>query len=240
MNILITGGASGLGGAITKSLAQEPGNMVFFTYNRSAQKAEDIASASKNAIPIKCDFENEAELQSFVSKIGGYDLDVLINNAYSGEFLKKHFHKIAPADFLADFKRNIIPTIAITQTAIENFRQKRRGRIITILTSALINTPPIGSSVYLGNKAYLEKLTKIWATENAKFNISSNSVSPSFMQTDMTAGFDERVVSQMVETHPLKKLLSVEDVAETIRFLVSASPQLNGVDILLNAATSMR
>jgi len=99
----------------------------------------------------------------------------------------------------------------------------------------LLNTPPIGSAVYVANKAYLEKLTKVWASENAKFNISSNSVSPSFMQTNLTAGIDERVVEQIKENHPLKNLLTVDEVAETVSFLVNASNQINGIDIIINA-----
>jgi NAD(P)-dependent dehydrogenase (short-subunit alcohol dehydrogenase family) len=96
--------------------------------------------------------------------------------------------------------------------------------------------PPIGTSVYIANKAYLEKLTKVWANENVKFNISSNSVSPSFMQTSLISDVDERVIEQMIENHPLKKILTVEEVAETVLFLISASSQINGVNLIINAA----
>ena len=44
----------------------------------------------------------------------------------------------------------------------------------------------------------------------------------------------------MIESHPLKKLLTVEEVAETVAYLASASPHINGVDIVLNAAMSLK
>ena len=240
MNIIITGGASGLGGSITRALAKDPGNTVYFTYSRSKEKADRITADHPNTVAVKCDFRSGDEVQQLTAALRGYDPDVLIHNAYSGEFLKSHFHKIPPEDFLTDFTNNILPVIRITQVAIDHFRKKKLGKIITVLTAGLHNIPPMGSSVYLANKAYLEKLTKIWAAENARFNITSNSVSPAFLQTDMTADFDERLVSNMIEAHPLKRLLTVEEVTESVLFLVRCSPQINGTDLLINAATTIR
>jgi NAD(P)-dependent dehydrogenase (short-subunit alcohol dehydrogenase family) len=131
-------------------------------------------------------------------------------------------------------------TIQITQEAIKHFRKRKSGKIITILSSYLANIPPSGLAVYVANKAYLAKLTQVWASENAKFNIVSNSVSPSFMLTGMTAETDERVVEQLISEHPLKKLLTVQEVAETVAFLVKDSGHINGVDIVMNAGVNLK
>ncbi len=240
MNILITGGASGLGEAITRKLVQDSECKVYFTYSKSHINALKIETEFPNAFSIKCDYTNATEVDELKEKIDRLNIDILINNAYNGGFIQSYFHKTAPIDFLNDFKANILPTIFITQSAISCFRKKKNGKIITILTAALINTPPIGSSVYSANKAYMEELTKVWATENVKFNISSNSVSPSFMPTGLTADVDERIVEQMQENHPLKKLLTTEEVADTVFFLTKASPQINGINIVLNAATNIK
>lgn len=240
MNVLITGGASGLGEAITKNLAKDINNNIYFTYTNSETNAKKIKFDFSNTFPIKCDFKAPGSIKSLTDKISQFDLDVLINNAYSGDFLKSHFHKISSNDFLIDFKENIIPVIEITQEVIKYFRKKKRGKIITILSSALLELPPVGSSVYIANKAYLEELTKVWANENAKFNITSNSVSPSFMQTNFTSDVDERVVEQMISNHHLKKLLTVEEVAETVSFLTTASSHINGVNIVLNSVPNIK
>jgi 3-oxoacyl-[acyl-carrier protein] reductase len=240
MIILITGGASGLGEAITRKAAQDLNNEVYFTYSKSETNAKKIASDYSNAFSIKCDFKNPDEVEALKDRIERLQLDVLINNAYTGEPIKSYFHKIPPQSFLSDFKDNIIPTVIVTQSAINSFRKKKYGKIITILTSFLVNTPPLGSSIYVANKAYLEELMKVWATENAKYNITSNAISPSFMLTNLTNDTDERVIEQMIEGHPLKKILTTQEVAESVVFLINATQQLNGLNIVLNSGVNIK
>ncbi|MEM9649296.1 MAG: SDR family oxidoreductase [Bacteroidota bacterium] len=240
MNILVTGGASGLGEAITRILAKNPDNSVFFTYSSSDKGAKNIESSFDNATAFKCNFRDQVEVSSLVDKIESLDLDVLINNAFTGEAIKTYFHKMEQGDFSEDFLNNLIPTIRITQEAIIRFRKKKSGKIITILTSFLTNVPPLGSSSYVASKAYLGSLVKSWANENIKFNISSNAVSPSFMQTQLTSEVDERIIDQMTAEHPLKKLLTVEEVADAVLYLTKASRQINGLDLLINHGSNLK
>lgn len=240
MNILITGGASGLGEAITRILAKDTKNTIYFTYSNSELNAKKIELDFSNVLSIKCDFKNLSEVKALVNKIDNLNIDVLINNAYTGNAIYTHFHKIPLENFTRDFINNLVPTILIAQSVIAHFRKKKRGKLITVLTSFLANTPPLGASCYVANKAYLESLVKSWANENINFNITSNSVSPSFMQTKLTSDVDERIVGQMISNHPLKKLLTVEEVAETILYLTKASSQVNGVDIIINSGINIK
>jgi NADP-dependent 3-hydroxy acid dehydrogenase YdfG len=59
------------------------------------------------------------------------------------------------------------------------------------------------------------------------------------MLTNMAASVDERILEKMIETHPLKKLLTTEEVAETIQFMVNAPQQMNGVNIVINSAKNI-
>ena len=240
MNVLITGGATGLGASITRKLASNPHHKTYFTYASSGEKASIIEQEFTNSKAIKCDFKNLNEVDNLVSSIPELDIDILVNNAYSGSFLDSYFYKTTPIAFSESFENNILPTIKITQAAIASFRKKKFGKIITILTAALTNTPPIGSSIYVANKAYLQQLSKIWATENGKFNITSNTISPAFMRTSFTSTTDERMLEQIINSHPLKKLLTTDEVADCICFLTDASQQINGIDILLNAGTNIK
>ena len=240
MNILITGGASGLGEAITRILAKDTKNTIYFTYSNSELNAKKIELDCSNVLSIKCDFKNLSEVTALVNKIDNLNIDVLINNAYTGNAIHTHFHKIPLEYFTRDFINNLVPTILIAQSVIAHFRKKKRGKLITVLTSFLANTPPLGASCYVANKAYLESLVKSWANENINFNITSNSVSPSFMQTKLTSDVDERIIGQMISNHPLKKLLTVEEVAETVLYLTKASSQVNGVDIIINSVINIK
>jgi enoyl-[acyl-carrier-protein] reductase (NADH) len=60
------------------------------------------------------------------------------------------------------------------------------------------------------------------------------------MQTQLTSEVDARIIDQMISKHPLKKLLTVEEVAETVLFLTNASTQINGVDIILNSGANIK
>lgn len=240
MNILVTGGASGLGAAITKLFATDTNNEVAFTYNSSADEALKIEKKFKNAFGIKCDFTNEQQVRALTDNMNKLDLDVIINNAYSGNIETTYFHKTEPENFLIDFEKNLLPVIKINQAAIKLFRKKKSGKIITILSSYLENVPPMGMSVYVANKAYLKQLTKVWASENAKFNITSNSVSPSFMKTGLTSNVDERIMEQLAVANPQKALLKTDEVAQVVVNMASATQHLNGVDIVINAGVNMR
>ncbi|MDR3680595.1 MAG: SDR family NAD(P)-dependent oxidoreductase [Flavipsychrobacter sp.] len=239
MNVLITGGSSGLGAAIVRKIA-EAGHKVYFTFNSSVEAAELLVQQFPSCEPVRCDFKNEYDVNNLKDQIAMLDIDVLINNAYTGAVIKSHFYKIPATDFLKGFTDNVMPTIIITQAAISHFRKKKFGKIITILTSGLISTPPAGSAVYNANKAYLQQLAKIWAVENARHNIVSNSVSPALMRTALTEDVDERVLDQIIENHPLKALLTPAEVADAVLFLLNASQQINGMDIVLNAASNIK
>lgn len=240
MKILVTGGASGLGLAIVQQLAQNQQDFIYFTYSKSSKAALQTEQKLSNTKAIYCDFTNEDSIQSLLKEIPILDLDVLVNNAYHGAYLKTYFHKTSCDDFTLDYQQNLLPVIKITQTAILHFRKKKSGKIITILTSLLADVPPAGTAVYAANKAYLKQLTKVWATENIKFNISSNAISPGFMQTSLTSETDERIIEQMTVEHPLKKLLSTNEVADAVNFLVHTTNQINGIDLLINSGINMR
>jgi 3-oxoacyl-[acyl-carrier protein] reductase len=240
MNILITGGASGLGEAITTRFAKNKENIVYFTFSKSKEKAEAMNKLYPNTKGIKCDFTNLDEVNELSEKIKTFSLDVFINNAYSGEAIINHFNKIKTSEFIESFNQNLIPTLILSQSVINSFRKVKKGKIITILTSFLVNNPPTGASIYVANKAYLSSMVKSWASENAKYNITSNSISPAFMLSGFTSKVDERIIEQMIENHPLKRLLTFEEVADAVSFLSETTNQINGIDLLINSAINIK
>jgi len=237
MNILITGGASGLGEAITYKLADNTNDKIFFTFHSSSEKARDIENKYSNAKRIQCDFKIQADIDSLLAYIENADIDVLINNAFTSKATPKHFHKIDISVFSDNFNANIIPVVRITQKAILHFRKKKFGKIINILSSAMLDNPPVGWSEYVAEKAYLASLSKSWATENSAFNITSNSISPSFMQTGLTFNTDERLIEDIKESHPFKQLLTTNEVSDAVLFLSRCSQQINGINLIMNAGT---
>ncbi len=239
MNVLVTGGTGGLGRATVEILAANKDNHVFFTYCKADANAELIMEEYKNTTAFKCNQTQMDSLQKLVEAIKLWDLDVLVNNAWTGSPEGVHFHKLTTEQLLLDFQNNVLPAVAITQAALETFRKKKQGKIITVLTSSLIGVPPLGYGMYGSSKAYISQLAKTWSKEYIKWGITSNCVSPDFMQTDFTAATDFRVVEQLVAEHPLKQILLVEDVAKVIESLAYASNHVNGVNIPVNAGINI-
>jgi len=238
MNILVTGGASGLGEAITIKLAEDAKNFIYFTYFKSKEQAARLEQTYKNVKALYCDFTDSKSLEALLSTMQAIELHVLVNNALP--FLETtHFHKIRSTDFLASFELNILPVMKIFQKAIEIFRKVKFGKVITILSSGILNKPTIGWSKYIAEKNYLLSISKSVAVENAVFNVTSNCISPAFMLTKLNGEIDERLIEDMLAKHPLKKLLSVSETAETVVFLVNASQQINGINIVINAASDL-
>lgn len=238
MNILITGGSSGLGKSVIQKLANHKGVEIYFTYFNSLDAAKQLEEIYPNVHSIKCNYSDIESVNHLVSKIDNLNLDVLVNNAWSGIY-KEHFHKMDIELTENSFEINIIPTLKITQEAIKKFRKKKFGKIINIISSVVINKPPIGWSGYAAEKSYLLSMSKSWATENIRFNITSNSISPSFMVTNLTSDTDERIVEQILLSHPLKKLLTTDEVAESVLFFMRASQQINGTNIVINAGNDI-
>ena len=235
MNIIITGGSSGLGKALVEACAASAGHQVLFTYCRHEDEAQALAGKYANVRAVQVDFTDEASVDQFIQILSNEQVDVLINNAYAGTAQGVHFHKTAPDDFSKAFHDNVMPVIRITQACAQGMRKRKFGKIINIITSYVIDVPPTGFSVYTATKAYIRQLSKSWSKELGRFNITSNCILPDYMQTDF-GKVEDFQLEQMKEAHPLKKLLQPEEVAGIIVSLLEASQQLNGVEIPVNAA----
>jgi len=239
MNILITGGSSGLGAAITSLCCRVFADAhVFFSYHSSQRAAEEIEIEYANAKKVNCNFKNEESITSLCVFIQDHNIDILINNAFTG-LQQQYFHKSPSESFSQSFNENVVPVLKITQAFIIAARKRKSGKIITVLSSFVDNTPPLGLSSYIAEKNYLLAMHKSWAVENAQFKITSNCISPGFMLTTLNAATDERILETMITHHPLKALLEPAIVAETIITLIKSNAYLNGQNIFINSSLSI-
>lgn len=239
MNIIITGGTSGLGKSTVELLASNSDNTVYFTYRSKKEVADKLEKTYPNVRAIHCDFCEDDSVNTFVEAIHGFDPDVLINNAYTGTTLGNYFYRTKIEEFEYSFKSNVIPLIKISQEVIKEFRKKKSGKLITVLSSALVGAPPSGFSVYSSTKAYIKQLAISWSKEYISLGITSNTVSPDFMLTDLTKNLGDFVIKQQEESNVLKRLLEPSEVARVIYDLVYAPQYVNGVDIPINLGINL-
>ena len=59
------------------------------------------------------------------------------------------------------------------------------------------------------------------------------------MQTNFTSNVDERIIDQIINENPLKKILSTSEVAESVNYLVNSSNHINGIDLVINSAKNI-
>lgn len=237
MNVLVTGGNSGLGRATVKLLADE-GHHVYFSYlpiEQCEREANELTQINRNLISLPLNFCERDSVESFCEKIKTLNIDVLVNSAYAGKAQGTYVHKTPVEDYLIAFQNNVIPIICITQACLEGMRKRKYGKIINIITSYVMDTPPIGFSVYASTKAYLRQFSKSISKELGRFNITSNCLLPEYMNTNF-GKVEDFQLEQMIASHPLKQLLKPEEVAQIIVHVINSSQQLNGVEIPINAA----
>ena len=108
----------------------------------------------------------------------------------------------------------------IMQGAIVPLVSKKGGAIVNI-SSVFGIRGGVGQSGYCASKGALDAMTRAAATELAGKNIRVNTVAPGFIETEMTAGFDEKFRTESLAKIPMKRFGKPEEVAELCAFLIS-------------------
>jgi len=237
MKIIVTGGASGLGLAISKELLSN-GHEVLVTYSSSIDSAVDLVQNNSRATATCCDYTDPESVRKFLTYIDSQNFDVLINNAWRPLNFTRFTH-LNLDDSFENIRYNLLPTMQITQSILRKFKEQKSGKVITILTDYLSNTFPTGASEYVASKSFLSCLVKSWAVENARFNISSNAISPSIFLSGMTKDLDERVLSNLAEKSPNGKLVTVEEISLFITKMILFPSSINGENFEIDSRSNV-
>jgi 3-oxoacyl-[acyl-carrier protein] reductase len=204
--VLITGGSSGIGRATAQELVRA-GARVAITGRDRERLAE--AARTLGVVGIQADVSNEADVlrtfQEVKEKLG--DLDVLINNAGIG--VLKELTEMDRASFDAVFATNVTGVMLMSREAAKLFKQRKRGNLINIASTAALRGAPKGTAYY-GSKFALRGMTECWRAELRKFDVRVFLINPSEVITDFArrAGFPQ-------VDNPSK--LRSEDIAHMIR-----------------------
>src|SRR5271156_6934508 len=207
--VWITGGSSGIGRAAAQVLAQA-GARVAITGRDPERLAE--AARSLGVVGIQADVANEADvLRTFrevKEKLG--DLDVLINNAGVGVF--KELVDMDLAGFAAVFATNVTGVMLMSREAARLFKERKRGNLINISSTASLRGAPNGTAYY-ASKFALRGMTECWRAELRKYNVRVFLINPSEVITDFArrAGFPQA-------DNPSK--LQGEDIGYVVRVML--------------------
>lgn len=237
--ILLSGGTRGLGLSIAKLLAEKQYNVIATGRNCSEQFQSLVLS--RNSTPnlffeplnLKTD-----DIHGFVSHITkSYGrLYGLINNAAIGkDGVLATMHESEIAEVIAV---NLTSTILLTKYAVRSMLLNGSGRVINV-SSIIANTGFNGLSVYAASKAGLIGFTKSLARELGKAKITVNAVLPGYMETEMTEGLKGEKLETIKRRSPLKTLISPNDVANMVLYLLSDDAErITGTTVTIDAGST--
>ena len=221
---LITGSARGIGKAIALELANHGAKIVIndiLPKNEIDKTLEEIRKSDDQAIGIRADItifkEVESMVKEIINKFG--KIDILVNNA--GIIRDSLLIRMKEEDWDAVININLKGTFNCSKTVAKHMmRQKSGGKIVNI-SSVIGLVGNIGQANYAASKAGIIGLTKSIAKELALRNINVNAIAPGFIETDMTKRLSEKVIKDLQQQIPLKRLGTVKDIAKVVYFLVS-------------------
>ncbi|MGF1922967.1 MAG: SDR family NAD(P)-dependent oxidoreductase [Bacteroidia bacterium] len=231
--ILITGASRGLGLAISKKLSSE------YQLILHASSPKSFTSVIPNSEMMFADFSNPEEVTRFckeLKKEHGDSLYAVINNAGVTFDNSLIFQPEKAIDTMLNV--NLRAPIMICKTAMKIFSLTKTGVIINI-SSVVGQTGNAFQSVYAATKAGLVALSKSLAQEvavlNEEHSIRVLSVSPGFVETDMTDKLPDSEKEKYLKMIPSKRFGKTEDVADMISFLLSEQAfYVNGTNIHIN------
>jgi len=221
--VIVTGGSRGIGKGIVKKMA-EHGAHVAFTYRSSADKAkalekelQEMGVQARAYQSDAADFEQAQELVRQVLKDFGR-VDVLVNNA--GITKDNLLLRMSEEDFDQVIRVNLKSVFNMTKAVIRPMMKQRAGSIINISSIVGIRGNA-GQANYAASKAGIIGFSKSVAQEMGGRNIRCNIVAPGFIETEMTAALDEKVLEEWKKQIPLKRTGTPQDVANACVFLAS-------------------
>jgi len=218
--VVVTGGSRGIGRACAVAFAKA-GATVVLTYAGNDVAAEEaVRLAGAKATSVKFDVADTAScaraIDDVLAKHGR--LDVLVNNA--GVAMDGLSMRVRDEDWDRQLDTNLKGAFALARAAARPMMKQRSGAIIN-LVSVVGEMGNAGQAAYAASKAGLIGLTKALARELGSRNIRVNAVSPGFIDTDMTSKISADMRKRLLESIPLGRLGTADEVAQSVLFLAS-------------------
>jgi len=242
---LVTGAASGIGRSAVIALARA-GYDVGINYSSSdAAAAKTAAEAGKlgaKTLLLKCDVSDEAGVRAMLKKVAARfgRLDALVNNAgTTASWKPKDLDSLSLDDWDRVFAVNVRGLFQVTRAAVPLLK-KAKGCIVN--TASIVGLRPGPQPLpYAASKAAVINLTRTLAW-NLGPEIRVNAVAPGWMEGDwmkrMLQDKYDDLMGKRARATPLKRVVTADDVAETMLSLIEGNRMVSGEIIVIDGGFS--
>ena len=220
--VVVTGGGSGIGFAITRMFGELGAKVAIAGRKQErldAAKAE-LASGGIHVFTKTCDIRELGQISDLVDAVTEElgPIDVLVNNA-GGQF-PVQAENLAPKGWDAVIRNNLSGTFYMTQAvANKSMIPRKKGRIVNIIANIARGFPGM---VHTGAaRAGVENMTKTLAIEWAQYDIQINAIAPGVIKSSGTDQYPPEIVEMSRQRTPAKRFGTVDEVAELVGYLAS-------------------
>jgi NAD(P)-dependent dehydrogenase (short-subunit alcohol dehydrogenase family) len=242
---LITGGASGLGAATARALAEGGAKVALLDLNEALAKS---VAAELRGIAVRCDVSDASSAEAAVAaaRAAHGPARILVNCAGIG-VAQRIVGRDGPMA-LADFKRvidinlvgtfNLIRLAASDMMALDPLEEGERGIIVSTASVAAYEGQ-IGQAAYAASKGGIVALTLPAAREFARAGIRVNAVAPGLFHTPLLSALPQAAQDSLGASVPFPARLGRPDEYARLVLAIIANPMLNGETIRLDGALRM-
>jgi len=220
---IITGGAQGIGQATARKFAAEGAIVIVCDMRGDAVEAA-VAELRKTPGVVAdghvVDVTKRPQIDAMVAAVKARHgrIDALVNNA--GITLDARLQKMTDAQFDKVIDVNLKGTYNCAQAVLETMLEQGSGSI-TNASSVVGLYGNFGQSNYAASKFGVIGLAKTWARELGPKGIRCNAVAPGFIATPILSTIPDKVLAQMTDRVPMKRLGQPEEIASVYAFLAS-------------------
>lgn len=226
--VAVTGGALGIGGAISRRFASGGAHVVLLDIDSDAaeQTAAEIAADGGDVSVVVADIttpEGIDALEAGVIAANGGRIDVLVNNVGDFRPTRRTFLRTDPQQWERMHRINFWHVLAATHRLAPIMVERGRGAIINVSTVEAFRGIP-SNTVYSGYNAAVSAFTRSLAVELGPTGVRVNAIAPDLTDTPQTpaeamlAGRDPALVSSWI---PMGRFGRPEDCADVVAFLAS-------------------
>ena len=218
----VTGASQGIGRACALDLARAGARVIVGArqQDKLTSLVEEIRAAGGSADAVPLDVASRDSVKQAFSKARelAERVDILVNNA--GVTRDGLAARMSAENWDEVLNVNLSGAFACIQAVLRPMMKARWGRIINI-SSVVAESGNPGQANYAASKAGLVGMTKSLAQELAPRNITVNAVAPGLVETAMTDALGDEVKEKLLESIPLRRIGSAEEVAYAVRFLAA-------------------